>query len=224
MSIFTFLSVAAYPKEFGALNGRQFHVYVNGELAPKCKRVLVLFGLGLAWFVDGDADNPLAEKWKARFGRIRLEQFFEIQAAPEGRPIPYIEEYEDGSAKLIRGDESEWVKRPAEEAEKMDSQEPKPWEGPRHKVVFINVGKQVPIDVIDGLKKHLDDQLSKLGVKAVLLGPGLALDSPSNERLDELGAKIDAMAKAQNDLADAVRHCAESTLKMIQELTRDHAG
>lgn len=44
---------------------------------------------------------------------------FEIQAAPEGCPIPYIEEYEDGSAKLIRGDESEWAKRPDEEGGEM---------------------------------------------------------------------------------------------------------
>lgn len=201
---------------------------------------------------------------------------FEIQAAAEGNPIPYIEEYEDGSAKLIHGAESEWVKRP-DEGEKMsldnsnipvppelphhkaasafvtlealgyayyggekwraprprredfevsdpmksrwqdppnygkpdlecsaigDKSEPRPWDGPSHKVVFINIEKQVPIGVIDGLKKNLDDQLSKLGVKAILLGPGLKVDSPSDGKIDALVEKVSGVeAKIDQVLA-----------------------
>lgn len=78
MSIFTFLSVAAYPKEFGALNGRQFHVYVNGVKRLHCKKVLAIFGIGFAWFDVGDRDGPAGsyvERWRMTFGRIRLEQF-----------------------------------------------------------------------------------------------------------------------------------------------------
>lgn len=78
MILFTYLSVHADSGSFGAINGRRFHVYVNGAKTPYCKRVLTLFGIGIAWFDRLGSNIPYskqAAKWRPRFGRIRLEQF-----------------------------------------------------------------------------------------------------------------------------------------------------
>lgn len=52
-------------------------------------------------------------------------------------------------------------------------------------------------------------------------GAGQIEDDYAPTQLDRIEASLSACLKAQSDLADAVRHCSESTLKMIQELTRD---
>lgn len=78
MGWLTYLSVHADSGSFGAINGRRFHVYVNGVKGLKCKQVLTLFGIGFAWFDVGDRDAPnggYREKLRITFGRIRLEKF-----------------------------------------------------------------------------------------------------------------------------------------------------
>lgn len=73
-----------------------------------------------------------------------------------GCPIPYIEEYEDGSAKLIRGDEYEWVKRPDDGGGNVAKISLFPCENLREMIHQFNWFGEISADVARQLLYQLD--------------------------------------------------------------------
>jgi hypothetical protein len=81
---------------------------------------------------------------------------FRMPTAPQGSPIPYIEEYADGSAKLIRGEKSEWVKRPDEGENKVVNDELYPQENLRELIHQFQLRGLIRANVASQLVAQLE--------------------------------------------------------------------